>query len=236
MYRQGGSFNPHYRTGAPPLQSVVSVSFPQQLQPPPLSQQPQPPQQQQQAGVTGPFPQQPQQPPPPQQQQQAGVTTPFPQQPVPLPLASYPQHPGVQPPPGAYPHNTPHFQNPAYPFSQHGQMHQGPMGPHHRSFPPMPISGPLPPQAMYQGPQYTMPGPLPPPPPRPPSFTAPPPPPPPSSPPPLAPAPPTFVVAQSWNAEVEGKQGVCDGADGAKTEKAEVQLIVSDDSDMDMDG
>jgi hypothetical protein len=29
---------------------------------------------------------------------------------------------------------------------------------------------------------------------------------------------------------------VCDGADGAKTEKAEVQLIVSDDSDMDMDG
>jgi hypothetical protein len=52
----------------------------------------------------------------------------------------------------------------------------------------------------------------------------------------LAPAPPTSVVSQSWNAEVEGKQGVRDGADGAKTEKAEVQLIVSDDSDMDMDG
>jgi hypothetical protein len=233
MYGQGGTFNIHYRDGALP-QAGVTGSLPQQPSQQPQPPPPLPPQQQQQAGVTGAFPQQPQ--PLPRLQQQAGVTTPFPQQPVPPPPVSYPQHPGVQPPPGAYPHSTPHFQNLTYPFAQHGRMHQVPLGSYQRNYPPMPMSGPPPPQAMYQCPQYPMPGPLPPPPPRPPSFAAPPPPPPPCSPPPLAPAPPTSVVAQSWNAEVEGKQGVHDGADGAKTEKAETQLIVSDDSDMDMDG
>jgi hypothetical protein len=230
MHGQGGSFNLHYPHGAPPQQVGITGSLPQQPQPPPplLPQQ-------LQAGVTRAFPQQPQ-PPPPRLQQQAGVTTPFPQQPVPPPPVSYPQRPGVRPLPGAYLHSTPHFQNPAYPFVQHGWMHQVPLGSHQRNFLPMPMSGPPPPQTMYQCPQYPMPGPLPPPPPRPPSFAAPLPPPPPSSPPPLAPAPPTSVVAQSWNGEVEGKQGVRDGANGAKTEKAETQLIVSDDSDMDMDG
>ncbi|GJN08656.1 hypothetical protein PR202_ga26599 [Eleusine coracana subsp. coracana] len=146
MYGQGGSFNPHYRHGAPP--------------PPP------------QAGVTGTFRQQPQPPPPPppqQQKQQAGVTGAFPHQPVPPPPASYPQHPGMRPPPGPYTHSMPQFQNPAYPFAQHDQMHQMPMGSQQRGFAPMPMSGlppPLP-QAMYQTPQYPMPGPLPPPPPRP---------------------------------------------------------------------
>lgn len=231
MYGHGVSFNPHYRHGAPPPQAGLTGSSPQQPKPTP------PPQQQQQAGVTGPFPQQPQlPPPPPQQQQQAGVTGPFPQQPVPLPPASYPQHPVGHPLPGAYLHSTTHFQNPAYPFAQPGQMHQVPMGTQQRSFSPMPMSGPPPPQAMYQGPHYPMAGPLPPPPPRPPSFAAPPPPPPPSSPPPLPPAPPTSIDAQSCSAEGEGKQVVHGAADGAKTEKAETQLIASDDSDMDMDG
>ncbi|KAK3147987.1 hypothetical protein QOZ80_3BG0289210 [Eleusine coracana subsp. coracana] len=151
MYGQGGSFNPHYRHGAPP--------------PPP------------QAGVTGPIPQQPQPPPPPpQQKQQAGVTGAFPHQPVPPPPASYPQHPGMRPPPGPYTHSMPQFQNPAYPFAQHDQMHQMSMGSQQRGFAPMPMS------------------------------------------------------------EVEGKEGGPDGGDDAKTQKAETQLIVSDDSDMDMDG
>ncbi|GJN08653.1 hypothetical protein PR202_ga26596 [Eleusine coracana subsp. coracana] len=140
MYGQGGSFNPHYRHGAPP--------------PPP------------QAGVTGTLPQQPQPPPPPppqQQKQQAGVTGAFPHQPVPPPPASYPQHPGMRPPPGPYTHSMPQFQNPAYPFAQHDQMHQMSMGSQQRGFAPMPMSGlppPLP-QAMYQTPQYPMPGPSP---------------------------------------------------------------------------
>ncbi|RLN42480.1 uncharacterized protein C2845_PM01G07490 [Panicum miliaceum] len=90
-----------------------------------------------------------------------------------------------------------------------------------------------------------MPGALPPPPPRPPSFAPenalppsgppPPPPPPPSSPPPVPLAPHTAVAAQSWDAEAEGKEGG-DGGRDAKTLKAATQLIVSDDSDMDMDG
>ncbi|TVU47931.1 hypothetical protein EJB05_07549, partial [Eragrostis curvula] len=202
MYGQGGSFNPHYRHGAPP------------------------------PGVTGPFPQQPPPPPPPPpQQQQAGVTGPFPQQPVPPPPAPYRQPPGMPLPPGAYPHTMPSHQNPAYPFAHHGQMHHMPMGQQQRGFAPMPMSG-QPPQAMYQAPQYPMPGSLPPPPPRPPT----PPPLPPSSPPPLPPAPPTPVVAQSWNAGVEGKESAPDVGHVAPIEKAETQLIVSDDSDMDMDG
>jgi hypothetical protein len=45
----------------------------------------------------------------------------------------------------------------------------------------------------------------------------------------------TAVVAQSWDAEAEGKEGG-DGGHDAKTLKAASQLIVSDDSDMDMDG
>ncbi|XP_062210356.1 uncharacterized protein LOC133911904 isoform X2 [Phragmites australis] len=206
MYGQGGSFNPHYRHGAPPPQ-------------------------QQQGGVTGPFPQHP---------------PPRPPQPPP-----FQQHPGTRPPPGPYQHGMPPLQNQAYPYAQHGQMHQVPMVPQQRGFAPMPMPGPPrppPQQAMYQVPQqYPMPGPLPPPPPRPPSFAPenvlppsgpppPPPPPPPCSPPPLPPAPPTPVVAQSWNAEVEGKEGAPDGGRDAKTEEAATQLIVSDDSDMDMDG
>ncbi|XP_062216399.1 uncharacterized protein LOC133916647 isoform X1 [Phragmites australis] len=208
MYGQGGSFNPHYRHGAPPPQ-----------------------QQQHQGGVTGPFPQQPLLPPP---------------QPAP-----FQQHPGMRPPPGPYQHGMPSLQNQAYPYAQHGQMHQMPMVPQQRGFALMPMPGLPPPprqQAMYQAPQqYPMPRPLPPPPPRPPSFALenvlpqsglppPPPPPPPSSPPPLPPAPPTLVVLQSWNAEVEGKEGAPDGGRDAKTEEAATQLIVSDDSDMDMDG
>nr|CAB3501594.1 unnamed protein product [Digitaria exilis] len=111
------------------------------------------------------------------------------------------------------------------------------------------MPGPPPPQqAIYQAPpQYPVPGSLPPPPPRPPSFAPenalppsgppPPPPPPPSSPPPppMLPAPHTAVVAQSWNAEAEGKEG-SDSSHDFKTLKAATQLIVSDDSDMDMDG
>ena len=91
-----------------------------------------------------------------------------------------------------------------------------------------------------------MPGALPPPPPRPPSFAPenvlppsgppPPPPPPPSSPPPPVPlAPHSAAVTQSWNAEAEGKEGG-DGVHDSKTLKEATQLIVSDDSDMDMDG
>ncbi|KAL6593831.1 hypothetical protein ACP70R_048732 [Stipagrostis hirtigluma subsp. patula] len=236
MYRQGGSFNPHYRHGAP-------------AQP-----------QQQQGGVTGPFPQQPLPRPPPApylqhpgmqpQQQQGGVTGPFPQQPLLRPPpAPYLQHPGMQPPPGAYLHGVPPPQNQAYPFAQHGQMHQMPMLPQQRGFAPMQGPPRAPPQPMYQPPpQYPMPGSLPPPP-RPPSFALEnvlppsgpppaPPPPPPASPPPLppAPAPPAPVVAQSWDAKVEGKEGTPDGGRAEKTEEAVTQLIVSDDSDMDMDG
>nr|CAB3496667.1 unnamed protein product [Digitaria exilis] len=124
-----------------------------------------------------------------------------------------------------------------------------PMPPQQRGYAPMPMPGPPPPQqAIYQAPpQYPVPGPLPPPPPRPPSFAPenalppsgppPPPPPPPSSPPPppMLPAPHTAVVPQSWNAEAEGKEG-SDSSHDAKTLKAATPLIVSDDSDMDMDG
>ncbi|KAL6648564.1 hypothetical protein ACP70R_012788 [Stipagrostis hirtigluma subsp. patula] len=207
MYGQGGSFNPHYRHGAPPPS--------------------QPPPQQQQGGMTGPFPQQPLPRPPP---------------------APYLQHPGMQPPPGAYLHGAPPPQNQAYPFAQHGQMHQMPMVPQQRGFAPMQGPPRAPQQPMYQPPpQYPMPGSLPPPPPRPPSFaqenvlppSGPPPAPPPlppASPPPLPPAPPAPVVAQSWDAEVEGKEGAPDGGRADKTEEAVTQLIVSDDSDMDMDG
>jgi len=48
-------------------------------------------------------------------------------------------------------------------------------------------------------------------------------------------APHTAVVTQSWDAEAEGKEGG-DIAHDSKTLKAATQLIVSDDSDMDMDG
>uniref|UniRef100_A0A0A9CPE8 SFR19-like C-terminal domain-containing protein n=1 Tax=Arundo donax TaxID=35708 RepID=A0A0A9CPE8_ARUDO len=132
-------------------------------------------------------------------------------------------------------------------------MHQMPMVPQQRNFVPMLMPGlkappPPPQQATYHAPQqYPKPGPLPPPPPRPSSFAPenvpppsgpplPPPPPPPSPPPPLPPAPPTHVVAQSWNADVEGKEDAPDGGRDAKTKEAVTHLIVSDDSDMDMDG
>jgi hypothetical protein len=49
-------------------------------------------------------------------------------------------------------------------------------------------------------------------------------------------APPAPVVAQLWGAEAGGKEECGDGGGGAKTLKAATQLIVSDDSDMDMDG
>lgn len=114
----------------------------------------------------------------------------------------------------------------------------------------MPMPGLPPQQAMHQGPpQYPMPGSLPPPPPRPPSFApenvlppsgppppTPPPPPPPSPPPPLPPPPATPVAAQSWGIEAEGKKVAHDGGRGAESPKEATQLIVSDDSDMDMDG
>ncbi|KAL6867599.1 hypothetical protein ACP4OV_015623 [Aristida adscensionis] len=188
-------------------------------------------------------------PPPPQgQQQQGGVTGPFPQQPPPPPGAPYMQHPGMRPPPGPYQRSAPPPQNQTYAFAQHGQMHQMPMAPQQRGFALMPGPPRGPPQAMYQPPpQYPMPGSLPPPPPRPPSFAPanvlppsgplpPPPPPPPSSPPPLPPAPPAPVVMQSWDAEVDRQEGATDRSCGNEAEQAATQLIVSDDSDMDMDG
>ncbi|RCV45900.1 hypothetical protein SETIT_9G490700v2 [Setaria italica] len=204
MYGQGGSFNPHYRHGAPPPQH------------------------------------------------QSGVTGSFPQQPIPPPPAPYPQHPGMRPPPGPYQHGVPPPQNQPYPFAQQQRGYAPmPLPPQQRGYAPMPMPGPPPQQqATYQAPpQYPMPGSLPPPPPRPPSFAPenalppsgpppPPPPPPPSPPPPLLSAPPAPVVAQSWGAEAGGKEECGDGGGGgdAKTLKAATQLIVSDDSDMDMDG
>ncbi|CAN6290223.1 unnamed protein product [Urochloa humidicola] len=201
MYGQGGSFNPHYRHGAPPPQH------------------------------------------------QPGATGSFPQQPIPPPPALYPQHPGVRPPPGSYQHGGPPPQNQPFPFTQQQRAYVPmPMPPQQRGYAPMPMPGPPPPQqTIYQAPpQYPMPGSLPPPPPRPPSFAPenapppsgppPPPPPPPSPPPPLSSEPPTPAVAQSWNAEAGGKQEGGDGGRDAKTLKAATQLIVSDDSDMDMDG
>lgn len=99
---------------------------------------------------------------------------------------------------------------------------------------------PGPPQAMYQPPpQYPMPVPLPPPPPRPPSIAPdnlPPPPPPPSSPPLIPPSPPAAPAAEQSCAETEGKEGAPGGGHEGKSEKEATELIVSDDSDMDMDG
>lgn len=46
----------------------------------------------------------------------------------------------------------------------------------------------------------------------------------------------TLVVAQSCGAEAEAKEGASEGGRFAKTLEAATQLIVSDDSDMDMDG
>ncbi|KAG8074043.1 hypothetical protein GUJ93_ZPchr0006g42698 [Zizania palustris] len=176
----------------------------------------------------------------------------FPQQPLPPPpprASLYPQRAAMVPPPGPYQLGMLPLQNQAYPFAQ---MHPTPMLPQQRGYGQsgqMPMPGP-PPQAMYQAhPQYTMPASLPPPPPRPPSFAAenvlppsgsppPPPPPPPSSPPPAPPAPFTApTTEQPWNAEPERKEVTTDGYGGhdVKTEKAVNQLIVSDDSDMDMD-
>ncbi|CAL4913267.1 unnamed protein product [Urochloa decumbens] len=186
----------------------------------------------------------------PPTQHQPGATGPFPQQPIPPPPAPYPQHPGMRPPPGPYQHGMPPPQNQAFPFAQQQRGYAPmPMPPQQRGYAPMPIPGPPPQQqTIYQAPpQYHMPGSLPPPPPRPPSFAPenvlppsglpPPPPPPPRSPPPPLPSEPsTTVVAQSWNAEAGGKQEGGDGDRDAKTLKAATQLIVSDDSDMDMDG
>ncbi|XP_008645057.1 uncharacterized protein [Zea mays] len=151
---------------------------------------------------------------PPPPQQQAGVTGSFPQQPVPPPRPPYPQHPGVRPPAGPYQHGVLPHQNQPYPFAQHGRMHQMPMlPPQQRGYGSMPMPGSLPPQqAMHQAPpQYP---PLPPPPPRPPGF----------------------VHDNSCGAEAEAKEGASEGGRFAKTLEAATQLIVSDDSDMDMDG
>ncbi|CAN6307528.1 unnamed protein product [Urochloa humidicola] len=188
--------------------------------------------------------------PPPQHQ--PGATGSFPQQPIAPPPAPYPQHPGMRPPPGPYQHGMPPPQNQPFPFAQQQRGYAPmPMPPQQGGYAPMPMSGPPPPQqTIYQAPpQYPMPGSLPPPPPRPPSFAPenallpsglpPPPPPPPRSPPPpppLSSEPPTSVVSQAWNAEAGGKQEGGDGGRDAKTLKADTQLIVSDDSDMDMDG
>lgn len=99
----------------------------------------------------------------------------------------------------------------------------------------MPMSGPPPSQAMYQPPpQYPMSGPLPPPPPRPPSIAPDDlPPPPPPSPPLVAPSPPAAPATAQSRAQPEGAPDA--GRDG-KSEKAATDLIVSDDSDMDMGG
>ncbi|XBI91696.1 YLP motif-containing protein 1-like [Triticum dicoccoides] len=206
MYGHGGGFNPHFRHAAPPP-------------PPPLSQQPLPP-------------------PPPRPQ--AGVTAGFLQQslPPPPPLAQYPQTPAMRPPPGQYQHGMLPHQNQAYPYAHLGQMHHMPMLPHQRGFGHMQMPGP--PQAMYQPPpQYPMPVPLPPPPPRPPSIAPdnlPPPPPPPSSPPLMPPSPPAAPATAESCAETEGKEGATDGGHEGKSEKEATELIVSDDSDMDMGG